>query len=61
MACKGTLYFTVNKNWLHDILGLILITLNDRSQRVKVGRHYSEEVRVTSGYLKGAFWAHFCS
>ena len=31
------------------------------SQRGRVGRHYSEEVRVRSGYLKGAFWAHFYS
>jgi hypothetical protein len=33
--------------------------LIDSSQRVRVGRHYSEEVRVTSGYFKGVFLAHF--
>ena len=27
--------------------------LIDRSQRVRVGRHYSEEVRVTSGVPQG--------
>jgi len=35
--------------------------LIDRSHRVRVGRHYSEEVRVRSGVPQGAFWAHFCS
>ena len=28
--------------------------LIDRSQRVRVGRHYSEEVRVTSGVPQGS-------
>jgi len=28
--------------------------LRDRSQRVRVGRHYSEEVRVTSGVPHGS-------
>ena len=28
--------------------------LIDRSQRVRVGRHYSEEVRVTSGVSQGS-------
>ena len=35
--------------------------LIDHSQRIRVGRHYSEEVRVTSGVPQGVFWAHFCS
>ena len=35
--------------------------LLDRSQRVIVGRHYLEKVRVTSGNLKRASWANVCS
>jgi len=31
--------------------------LTDRSQRVRVGRHYSEEVRVTSGVPQGSVLA----
>ena len=33
--------------------------LMDRSQRVRVWGHYSEEVRVTSGVPQGSFWAYF--
>jgi hypothetical protein len=32
----------------------IRVFLIDRSQRVRVGRHYSEEVRVTSGVFQGS-------
>jgi hypothetical protein len=35
--------------------------LIDRSQRVRVGRHYSEEVRVKLGVSQRSVLGHFCS
>ena len=35
--------------------------LIDRSQRVRVGGHYSEEVRVTSGVPEGSVLGPLCS
>ena len=34
--------------------------LVSRTQRVRVGGQLSKEVKVTSGYRKGACWAHYC-
>jgi hypothetical protein len=52
---NGKIYFKKKKKLicLHQLFSK-LRNLIDRSQRVRVGRHYSEEVRVTSDVPQGS-------